>query len=80
MRRPPALAWTPFVLLGLLTVATLGGPLAIFLTLRGGDSPHWPPDRSVEWWTFVVSTGAVVVLLSACLMLGLVRWRRGARG
>jgi hypothetical protein len=78
MSRPPALTWTPFVLLGLLTIATMGGPIAIFLTLRGGANPEWPPDRPVEWRTFVFCTGAVVALLSACLLVGLGRWRRGA--
>jgi hypothetical protein len=76
MSRPPALSWTPFILLGLLTIATLGGPIAIHLTLRGGASPRWPPDRSVEWWTFGLSTGSMLLLLSACLLVGLVRWRR----
>jgi hypothetical protein len=78
MSRSPSLTWTPFVLLGLLTIATLGGPLAIHLTLRGGSSPRWPPDRPVEWWTFGLCTGAVLVLLSSCLLVGLVRWCRTA--
>jgi len=76
MSPPPALTWTPFLLLGLLTVATLGGPLAILLTLRGGANPRWPPDRPLEWWTFGLCTGTVLILLSACLLVGLVRWRR----
>jgi hypothetical protein len=67
---------TPYVLLGLLTIATLGGPLAILLTLRGGARPVWPPDRPVEWWTFLGSIAAELVLLSACLVIGLLRWRR----
>src|SRR4029453_14307299 len=68
--------WTPFVLLGLLTIATLGGPIAIFLTIRGGTGDGWPPDRPVEWWTFGLCTGSVVGLMTACLVIGLVRWRR----
>jgi hypothetical protein len=76
MSRPTALSWTPFLLLGLLTIATMGGPIAIYLTLRGGASPRWPPDRDVEWWTFGLCTALVLVLLSACLLVGLVRWRR----
>ena len=52
MSRPSALAWTPFVLLGLLTIASHGGAVAIFLALRGGTNPDWPPDRPIEWGTF----------------------------
>ena len=72
----PPLAMLPFVLLGLLTIATLGGPIAIHMTLRGGAGRGWPPDRPVEWWTFGLCTGAVIVLMAACLLVGLVRWRR----
>ena len=42
----------PYVLLGLLTLATMVGPVAIVVAIRGGPSPDWPPDRAVEWWTF----------------------------
>jgi hypothetical protein len=73
-------AWGPLVLLGLLTAATVGGPLAILLVLRGGARPHWPPDRAVEWWTFAGCVGGYVVLLGSCLVVGLVRWRRTVRG
>ena len=38
------------MLLGLLTLATFGGPVAIVASLRGGASRDWPPDRPVEWW------------------------------
>jgi hypothetical protein len=73
---PPALTRAPFVLLGLQTIATVGGPIAILLTLRGGASRQWPPDRPVEWWTFGLCTAAVVGLLSASLLVGLARWRK----
>jgi hypothetical protein len=75
---PPPLGWTwtPFVLLGLLTLATVGGPLAIFLTLRGGTNPEWPPDRAIEWWIFGGTIGGYLVLLAACLVVGVYRWRR----
>jgi hypothetical protein len=72
----PRLSRGPFVLLGLLTVATVGGPIAIAWTIRGGASPRWPPDRPVEWWTFALTTGLVVSLVVACLAIGLSRWRR----
>lgn len=66
----------PFVLLGLLTLLTLAGPIAIAKTIWGGKSPNWPPDRPVEWWVLGLVTGAVVVLMSACLAIGLSNWRR----
>ena len=68
----------PYVLLGLMTLATFGGPVAIVATLRGGASREWPPDRAIEWWVFGLTTGLVVVLMLACLSLGLVHRRRGA--
>ena len=75
----PPLTRLPFVLLGLLTLVTAGGPVAILLTLRGGTRAQWPPDRPLEWWTFGLTTGAVIVLMSACLVIGLARWRRTPR-
>ena len=68
----------PYVLLGLLTLAAFGGPIPIVVTLRGGASRDWPPDRDIEWWTFGLTTGLVVVLMLACLSLGLVHRRRVA--
>jgi hypothetical protein len=67
---------TPFVLLGLMTLFTVGGPIAIALTLRGGQSRRWPPDRLVEWLTFGVATGGVALLMIACLAIGLASWRK----
>jgi hypothetical protein len=58
-----------------MTIASFGGPFVIFLTLRGGQSHHWPPDRPVEWWVFGLIIGLVVVLMTACLGLGLARGR-----
>ena len=62
----------PFVLLGLMTAFTFGGPLAIGYVLRGGASPSWPPDRPVEWATFGTVSGMVFVLMMACLSLSMV--------
>jgi hypothetical protein len=76
---PPPLGWTPFVLLGLLTLGTFGGPLAIFLTLRGGIRSQWPPDRKVEWWIFGGTIVGYLVLLAVVLVVGLYRWRRTVR-
>jgi hypothetical protein len=80
MSRPPpppaTMTWAPFVLLGLLTITTVGGPLLIFLMLKGGERPVWPPDRPLEWWTFGLSIATYLVLQVACLTIGIVRWRR----
>lgn len=61
----------PLVLLGLMTLFSFGGPLAIGYVLQGGESPRWPPDRAVEWVTFCGISGMVFVLLMACLSLAL---------
>ena len=42
---------TAFVMLGVLTAATLVGPIVAWVSLRGGASREWPPDRPIEWWT-----------------------------
>ena len=65
----------PFVLLGLMTAFSFGGPLGIGYVLRGGTSPNWPPDRPVEWATFIGVSSMVVVLMMACLSLGLANRR-----
>lgn len=69
--KPPVL---PLVLLGLMSVACFAGPFLIVLVLRGGRSEGWPPDRPVEWATFVGVTASVAVLMGACLTAGL--WGR----
>ncbi len=58
------------VLLGALTLGSLGGPLLILVVVMGGASGGWPPDRPVEW---IVAVGVVVVeilLLAGCLTVG----------
>jgi hypothetical protein len=65
----------PYVLLVLMTIATFGGPVGIAVVLRGGASPEWPPDRPVEWFAFGGVTGVVVILLVACLSIGLANWQ-----
>ena len=66
--RVPRSTW---ILLGLLTLFSFGGPLPIFLVLRGGKQSGWPPDRPVEWATFVGICGAVVAMMSTCLVVGM---------
>ncbi|HEX8201061.1 MAG TPA: hypothetical protein VF590_11275 [Isosphaeraceae bacterium] len=61
----------PFVLLGLMTVTTFGGPVAFGLVLGGGVRATWPPDRPVEWWALGLISGLVVALMIACIGVGL---------
>jgi hypothetical protein len=61
----------PFVLLGLMTVATFGGPVAFGFVLGGGVRPVWPPDRPVEWWALGGISGLVLALMIACIAVGL---------
>jgi hypothetical protein len=72
-QRPPR---TPYVLLGLLTLLTGGGPVLIYRSIGGGANPRWPPDRPVEWGVFGGVVGTYVVLMGACLVIGLRQWRR----
>jgi hypothetical protein len=67
----PRVSRLPLVLLGAMTALTFGGPIAIGRVLRGGASPVWPPDRRVEWVMLLGVSGAVVVLMGACLSLSL---------
>jgi hypothetical protein len=69
----------PFALLGVMTLLAFGGPFLIWLVLRGGRSPDWPPDRPVEWWTFGGISGAVALLMAACLAIGLMSRREARR-
>ncbi|MFO0950605.1 MAG: hypothetical protein U0835_05525 [Isosphaeraceae bacterium] len=64
---PPLL---PLLLLGLMTMLTFAGPFVIYVAVRGGESPDWPPDRPAEWVVFGVVTGAVVALMAACVTVG----------
>ena len=71
---PPPLPKLPYVLLGLLSLLTFAGPFVIIVAVRGGESPHWPPDRAVEWWTFILICLSVVILMGFCVTVGL--WSR----
>jgi hypothetical protein len=68
----------PFVLLGLMTLATLGGPIAFGLVLNGGGRAAWPPDRPVEWWTLGGISALVLALMIACIGVGLANSTRRA--
>ena len=52
-----------YVLLGLMTALSFGGPWLIGATLKGGARPGWPPDRPVEWVAFAGVTALVVAVL-----------------
>ncbi len=71
---PPAPPKLPLVMLGLLTALTIMGPLMILAAIVGGPSPHWPPDRAVEWVVVVGVIVAFIVLMTACLTCGI--WTR----
>jgi drug/metabolite transporter (DMT)-like permease len=66
--RPPGL---PLLLLGLMTVASFAGPFLVALVFRGGEHQGWPPERPAEWWTLGGVSVVVVVLMAACLTVGL---------
>ena len=67
----PRLLTLSLVLLGMLTLITLGGPLTVFFTLRGGRNPEWPPDRPVEWWAIGLVLGLGLVLTTSCVATAL---------
>ncbi len=68
----PKLPRLPFILLGLMTLFSFGGPLLIGYVLAGGSSDRWPPDRTIEWATFIGISAMVAILMAACLSLALV--------
>jgi hypothetical protein len=61
MKRTSRLPW---VVLGLMTLVSFGGPVLIAVLLRGGTRSGWPPDRPVEW----VGVGLVMALFAACFI------------
>jgi uncharacterized membrane protein YedE/YeeE len=67
----------PYFLLGAMTFVSFGGPFAVFLVMRGGLRPDWPPDRPVEWIVIGTVIGLAVALFIACLTIGW--WYAGAR-
>lgn len=65
----------PLVLLGVMTIATVGGPLGVFVVLRGGVEPAWPPDRPVEWVVLIGTCLLVAALMIVVIGLGLANLR-----
>jgi hypothetical protein len=74
----PDLPKLPLVMLGLMSVVTFGGPLAILFVVRGGERPDWPPDRAIEWWTFWLTIVLAIGFMAACVTTPL--WSRRGRG
>ena len=70
MRRIPPLPRLPNALLGLLTLDCFGGPLALWLVVRGGASGEWPPDRAIEWLVAGVVVTSAAALFLACITIG----------
>lgn len=64
-----------FILFGLMTIVTFGGPLAFGYVLRGGQSPGWPPDRPVEWIILGVTTGLVLGLMALSISVSVANQR-----
>jgi hypothetical protein len=65
----PKLPRLPYILLGLMTLFSFGGPLAFGFVLAGGKSDRWPPDRPAEWATLIGISAVVVILMLLCLSL-----------
>ncbi len=61
----------PYVLLIALSIVSFGGPFAIFLAVRGGESATWPPDRPIEWAAVIVVLALFLVLFVACVTIRL---------
>jgi hypothetical protein len=56
------------LLLGLMSLTTFVAAPALFLVLRGGQSPQWPPDRPIEWgWFYAVSGGGAILFLASLI-------------
>src|SRR5262245_57082677 len=70
MRRLPPLPRLPNALLGLLTLDCFGGPLVLWLVVRGGASVEWPPDRAIEWLVAGVVVTSAAALFLACITIG----------
>ena len=70
MKRAMLINRLPYLLLGAMTLVSLGGPFAVFLVIRGGLRPDWPPDRLVEWIVLSLVVALVLALFLACLTLG----------
>ncbi len=70
MSRSRHIARLPYYLLGAMSLVSFGGPLVIFLVLRGGRSPDWPPDRAIEWVVVSFVIVLAVALFVACLSFG----------
>jgi Na+-driven multidrug efflux pump len=60
----------PYFLLGAMTLVSFGGPFAVFLVMRGGLRPDWPPDRLIEWIVVGLVIALAVALFVACLSVG----------
>lgn len=65
----------PVLLLGVLTLATLGAPLALWIWLALGGKP----DRSTAWVAFWASTALVALLMAATIAASLARQRAERR-
>jgi hypothetical protein len=60
----------PYVFLSALSLVTFGGPLLMYVVVRGGESARWPPDRAWEWITIVLVLSLFIALFVACVTNG----------
>jgi hypothetical protein len=70
MKRVPPVPRLPYLLLGGLTLVSFGGPFAMLVIVRGGPSPRWPPDRSIEWVVISLVCTLALALFGACVSIG----------
>lgn len=64
-------------LLGAMTLLTFGGPVGFSVVLKGGNSPDWPPDRTVEWVYLIANAGLILGLMIAIVVKGIRDQRAG---
>ncbi|MDB5351915.1 MAG: hypothetical protein JWN86_3162 [Planctomycetota bacterium] len=70
-RRSATVSKLPILLLGIMSIASFGGPFGLVWILSGGRRSGWPPDRLVEWASLLGVSGLVVGLLMLLLALSL---------
>jgi len=60
----PRVSRAAYVVLGLMTLVSFGGPALIAVILWGGQRSGWPPDRPIEW----IGVGLVLFLFLTCFI------------
>ena len=68
---PTNVSQAAYVLLGMMSLVSFGGPFALALLLHGGERSGWPPDRAVEWVGTIGLFVVFAILFTACLTVRL---------